>query len=77
MISIVTNPVSGDYLTVHKKIEGDIIIQILDSNGKIVHQQKLNNQSTNIEAMGFEKGMYFLRAVQGNGDTTVLKFIRN
>ena len=77
MVSIVTNPVSGNYMIVNKTIKEEITVQILDINGRIIHQQKLNYHTTKVETAKLNKGIYFLKALFLNGDASVQKFIKN
>lgn len=77
MISISPNPVKGNHITVTKKTQEEVVIQILDIRGRILHQEILHHKLTKVETNMLDVGMYFIKAVYVNGDASVLKLIKN
>ena len=61
-ISVYPNPVTRGKLTVDNKTTETVqLVELIDSNGKIVKTIKPNQIKTEIETRSLRKGMYFLR----------------
>ena len=62
LISFYPNPVTEGKITVESKsAETAHLIEIIDSNGRLVKTTPLNQFKTEIEVNGLRKGIYFLR----------------
>jgi hypothetical protein len=62
LISVYPNPVTNEKITVETKSAKMIhFIEIIDSKGQIVKKVNPTQFKTEIEVIGFRKGMYFLR----------------
>ncbi len=81
-INIFPNPVASDDLLnveIPESLNGNLIFEILDVNGKIIQQQHISKTSNAKETVPFSiskcpKGMYFLRVKNTDGEMNSLKF---
>ena len=77
-VSAYPNPTS-DYLTLHIE-EIDILIlsyQLLDMNGKLLQNEKITGDQTNIVMSNLEPATYIMKVIQENKEVKTFKIIKN
>ena len=51
----------------------DMLIRMYDINGKIVYQRAMSGNTLSVDASGFESGLYIIRGITPNGNSSVSK----
>jgi len=77
-VSAYPNPTS-DYLTLHIE-EIDILnlsYQLFDMNGKLLQNEKITGDQTNIVMSNLEPATYIMKVIQGNKEVKTFKIIKN
>jgi len=77
-VSAYPNPTS-DYLTLHIE-EIDILnlsYQLLDMNGKLLQNEKITGDQTNIVMSNLEPATYIMKVIQENKEVKTFKIIKN
>ncbi len=75
-VSVYPNPAS-DVLTVEAEDFNQVLLTLIDFNGKIVYQEEMTNASSSIPVANLASGNYNLKLSRNNGTLKTFKLIKN
>jgi len=75
---IFPNPTNSELsLSIGEYPSENLIYQIFDINGKKLFEEKILSSKTNIDAVKYTPGIYFIKIIENNSDIKTFKLIKN
>ena len=73
--SLYPNPANNHVLLTFKDLVGDVFVQLIDITGREMVNIRVDQPTYDLSVEGLPDGIYFVRIIDGNGDTGMKKLV--